>query len=668
MGYESRHYYASLDGMRAVSILAVLLFHSSSSWLEGGFLGVEVFFVISGFIITTLLLEEYNASSRLNFGSFYKRRLRRLLPDMLITIFITMSAVIAVFPQEIKKSFEDIIPSLTYTLNWFYIYNERSYFEAIGRPRLFEHLWSLSVEFQYYLVWPLICLFLFRIRRRTAILMTLSVALVSTCLMAFLFNPDIDTSRIYFGTDTRASGLLIGSALALAFPKLKESGFNLNKFITGSVSILALVGIVICFIKFEQDSDLLYRGGFALVAVLSAVCIGISIMNEHSVTARLLGSKIMSEIGLRAYNIYIWHWPIFNLTQPYVDIQLEGWQLFIFRICLTGSLSEITYRFIDIPIRNGALGRFYKTFSGRGIKLPVKVAFAVTVFAVIGYMTFFVQSRWNVASDDAYSSIISQQIELVEMSEAVVGKKDGNVVSSVSVNTPPSEKKDTKETVPEIPDKMKISNEEIKKDYTSVNKTKEQSENIITKVKAKSKPSPKKPFKFDMNESKGYISRIYPADEKKRHYFAVGDSVMLGAASRMYKALGDDINIDAKVGRQLSAAKSLLVEKKDKGILGDIIIMHLGNNGLIGKKEFRALMDVLKDKEKIFLITLKVPRPYETANNSILEEVSRDYPNVKLIDWRANSLKAKKIFAKDGLHLTNDGIKLYTQLLVSAVQ
>jgi peptidoglycan/LPS O-acetylase OafA/YrhL len=663
-GSDKPFYYNSLDGMRALSVIAILIFHANSIWLKGGFLGVEVFFVISGFIITTLLLKEYQNKSIIDIKAFYKRRVRRLLPDMVFIIFSVLCFIVIVYPEEIKKTIEDILPSILYVLNWLYIYQDRSYFEITGRPRLLEHLWSLSVEFQYYLLWPIICLLLFRIKKSKAVLILILGAVISTWLMTCLYSPGENPIRVYFGTDTRASSLLIGSALALIMPEKKENVKLLLRYFLDLISVIAFLGIVLCFIFLDQTRPILYMGGFLFVSFLSAICIGISIQRDRGIIAKLLASKIMREIGVRAYNIYICHWPVFCLTQPFTDVPFDGLPLFLLRLVITGVLSEFSYRFIDIPVRNGLMGRIYVGLTDSTKKLTTKIVYATSIAVVTAIAIIMVQTIYEIASAGSSDIMPTEKTALVDFTDS---KDESNGIKNAPVMAISSIVDQSLSERIEDNQNGKDSNQTHNPQLV-VNK-----ENIKPEMKGdvgseKNIPFNYKtsPFKIELSPPPIYIARLSPKEEKKRKYFAIGDSVMLGAATTLYYKIGD-INIDSKVGRHFAEAKKILLENMRKGILGDTLIIHIGNNGPINEEQLYGLMSSLKDVPKVYLVNLKVPRPYEKANNVLLEKVSMKFNNVILIDWHSESINITRYFARDGIHLTGSGICCYSNLLFNSI-
>src|SRR3954464_4268744 len=211
-------YLPGLDGLRAFAVIAVLLYHADLSWIRGGFLGVEVFFVISGYLITTMLLTEWHQQGRINLVGFWLRRARRLLPALYLLLVVTLVFAIVFLPGEVARLRDDALAAFAYVTNWYLILGEQSYFETVGRPSLLQHLWSLAVEEQFYVLWPVLLTLMLRFwRRRVVVIATLGGAIASAVWMAILYRPDVDPSRVYYGTDTRATGLMIGAALAFVW-------------------------------------------------------------------------------------------------------------------------------------------------------------------------------------------------------------------------------------------------------------------------------------------------------------------------------------------------------------------------------------------------------------------------------------------------------------------
>jgi peptidoglycan/LPS O-acetylase OafA/YrhL len=362
-------YLPGLDGLRAISVVAVLLYHAEMPWLNGGFLGVEVFFVISGYLITLLLTQEHERTSTISLKAFWLRRARRLLAA-LYTLLATVSVVVLIFYREdASKLAGQVWAALTYVTNWFLIFSDESYFALTERPLVFQHLWSLAIEEQFYLVWPLLLFGLLRVFKGRPVpiagVITLG-AIASLLWMAYLYEPAMDPSRAYYGTDSRASGLLLGAALALVWkpghrfrrePQVKQVALDL-------VGLIALGVVIGCFAQFRDTDTFLFRGGFAVLSLMSCAAIAAAV-HPGTAIGRLLGLPFMTWIGKRSYSLYLWHWPIFVYTQPEIDTPLTLYPTLVLRLALTVGAAELSYRYVEVPIRNGAFRRWRERLGRR---------------------------------------------------------------------------------------------------------------------------------------------------------------------------------------------------------------------------------------------------------------------------------------------------------------
>jgi peptidoglycan/LPS O-acetylase OafA/YrhL len=379
-------YRPALDGLRALAVVAVVLYHAGARWIPGGFLGVEVFFVISGFLITTLLREEFERTDRIDLRAFWTRRARRLLPALYLMVVAVCAVALTWAPDAVRHLKGDTVAAFAYVTNWYSIIAGQSYFDALGRPPLLRHLWSLAIEEQWYLIWPLAFVVMLRIARRAQRLVPVLVALgvASAVLMAVLYRPDHDPSRVYYGTDTRASGLLLGAALACGFtPWRAQRGRSAQRAreprghsvaprpATAAHSPIrwagpaALVGLGWCVWSYDEVSPGLYRGGFLLVDVLSVVAIAAAVHPSGRRYQRVLSSPPLRYLGTRSYGLYLWHWPVLMLTRP-SDWAVNGTVRFVAQMALSLVLTEASYRLVELPVRQGVIGRWWSTWREYG--------------------------------------------------------------------------------------------------------------------------------------------------------------------------------------------------------------------------------------------------------------------------------------------------------------
>ena len=350
-------YLPGIDALRALAVLAVFFYHSGVGWMPGGFLGVDVFFVISGYLITSLLLREFRSGGHVRLGRFWLRRARRLLPAVGVLIAVTMIAAAIVEPDRIDQLRGDAIASLAYFANWHFILGHQSYFEGFQRPSLFTHLWSLSVEEQFYLFWPLAFAAGMKLFGRGRLLIgVLAGALASVALAWLLFDPGSDASRVYYGTDTHAVGLLAGVGLALVW-----SPIELRRRRTGPmvgpildvIGVLALAYVVLSFLHVHDYDLALYHGGYLWLAIVTALLLAV-LAHPATRLGGMLGQAPVLWLGLRSYSFYLWHYPVLMLTRPGLDVSLPRGILIPLQLLAVLILADLSYRFVELPFRGKA--------------------------------------------------------------------------------------------------------------------------------------------------------------------------------------------------------------------------------------------------------------------------------------------------------------------------
>lgn len=367
-------YIPAIDGLRAIAVIAVMLYHLGFNWIPGGFLGVDLFFVISGYVITRLLLDSIQRSGGLDLRGFYSGRIRRLLPPLIFMLVITAIFIGVWAPDSMRRFLTDAPFAIAGVMNWWLVFKEQDYFESFGRPPLLQHTWSLGVEAQYYLFWPLILLFVLKffgkkvIPTAALLIATFSgIALFLASLRADI-SGNQDISHVYFGTDTHSIGLFLGSALAVSWIP-QNLRINIEKraqdFID-FVGVFGLIGLIATFLFIKESDPTSYRIAFPLVGILGCAII-LSVVHPASRFAPLLQHPIMVWIGERSYAIYLWHWIVFQLTRPAQDLTGSTWALYLFRILVVFALADISQRWIELPFRNGVISSWF-----RGMKYRTK--------------------------------------------------------------------------------------------------------------------------------------------------------------------------------------------------------------------------------------------------------------------------------------------------------
>jgi peptidoglycan/LPS O-acetylase OafA/YrhL len=668
-----------LDGLRALAVIAVLLYHAGLPWIPGGFLGVEVFFVISGYLITALLLTEWRRLGRVDLKAFWLGRARRLLPALYLVLVVTLTYAVVFLPGEVAGLRGDVLAALGYVTNWYLVFGHESYFEAIGRPSLLKHLWSLAVEEQFYLLWPpMVAVGLSvgarRWRQRRVLIVALTGAAASAVLMAALYRPEVDPSRLYFGTDTRATGLLVGAALAFGWAPWRAASGGAEGCSAAAHRLLlqrvkrysclrrrwgwtipllldiagfaALGALAFFYLRLGEFDAPLYRGGLASVSLASAVVIMASVHPYTRLGASVLGWGLLRWIGERSYGIYLWHWPVYMVTRPQLDVPFESLALLALRLGVTLVLAELSYRFVETPIRRGALERAWRSLresqgSQRRWLAGLWVGATVPVLALCVAL-----------------GVVASQAEPQEPPSYLSSTKEIHTGSS------PGTSGDSAAGEKTPPDVGAPSASSENDDPTIARRTAVVKEGSASGVRDQEAEAPK--------ESVAGAKKASPAGANAEALVgpvsAIGDSVMLGAAGKLERAIPTLATIDAEVGFQASAANDVLAARRDAGELGEVVVVHIGSNGVYTAEQFDETMRALEGVRRVVFVNVNVPRAWEQPNNEVISEGVRRYPNAVLADWYSASVDHPEYFVEDGVHLQIEGQRAYADLIAEQIK
>jgi peptidoglycan/LPS O-acetylase OafA/YrhL len=578
-------------------------------WLPGGFLGVDVFFVISGFLITSILTSEVQRTGRIDLGAFWRRRARRLLPALLFML-VVVATVSTVFARDALSLLASDLPAVFgYFTNWWFIFHHVSYYQSVGRPPLVLHLWSLAVEEQFYLVWPLIVLVVVGRGGRTRRVgwVALAGAIASSAWMAFLFQSSQDPSRVYFGTDTHAGGLLLGAALAIALPPWSRAATvkDTARLLLGLVGLGAFAGLVMLMATLNQFGTLTYRGGIQLADVLSAVII-LVVTHPAIREARILATPVLRWIGKRSYAIYLWHWPIFDLTRPDVDVSMSGWPLTILRLALVAVAADLSYRLVEQPVRTGAAQTALRWLWGQRRRIALAAGSGAAV--AVGLLALALTTAPAIVPPPALAS-----------------------GSTPAGRTP---------IVPTGPGAR-----------TTVGPGQEHSTERHETATA------------DFPLTTG---TTVPA---RHEVLAIGDSVMLDAAADLTQDLGPSTVVDAVVGRQVSDGIQRLSDYRSAGRLIGVsaLVIGLGTNGPMSVAQCDQILALASGVPSVVFANVRMPRPWEPVSNESLSTCTAHRPHVILVDW-FDASAAAGVLGPDQIHATPAGAKLYASLVTNAVQ
>ena len=408
-------YIPAIDGLRAVAVIAVILYHLGFTWIPGGFLGVDLFFVISGYVITRLLLDSIQRSGGLDLRAFYAARIRRLLPPLVFMIVTTTVVVGLWAPDTMRRFLGDTPFALFGGMNWWLVFRQTDYFEAIGRPPLLQHTWSLGVEAQFYLVWPLILLLVLRYFGKNKIPGAALLIAAFSGIALLVVSLQIDAasgsqvSHVYFGTDTHSIGLFLGAALAVRWipQNLQETVSRKAQDFIDGIGVFGFLGIIAAFLFIDETDPTLYKLAFPLAGIFGCAIIT-SVVHPASRFAPILSSKPFIWIGERSYAIYLWHWVIFQVTRPNFDLEGSDWALVALRILVVFALADISLRLVELPVRSGLIDYWFKgmKYRTKRVQIRQKLGVLLIVISILG-------SAASVAS----SAIIKGDRQLAELKQ-----------------------------------------------------------------------------------------------------------------------------------------------------------------------------------------------------------------------------------------------------------
>ena len=410
---------SSIDGLRAIAVTAVVLYHLGISWIPGGFLGVDLFFVISGYVITRLILDSINQSSALDLRAFYAARLRRIYPGFLFMVTCTIIFIGVWAPEAIKRFLSDLPYALTGTINWLLVARHQDYFETIGRPPLLQHTWSLAVELQFYLIWPIILLTVLKyFGKKNIARIALIIAMVSGTTLFFV-SLQLDQSNaqqishIYFGTDTHSLGLFLGSALAVSWipQNLSADIEKRAQDVIDGIGVVGLLGLISTFLFIEESNASLYRVAFPLAGIFGCLVI-ISLVHPASRFAPIISTAPFRWVGQRSYGIYIWHWVIFQVTRPSVDLSGQTWALYLARVLLVLALADISLRWVEIPFRQGLVQDWFRGMKYRSAKVQLrqKISVISSIIVVLAITSSISVQAIN-KSDEVAKQVLQQSTQ-----------------------------------------------------------------------------------------------------------------------------------------------------------------------------------------------------------------------------------------------------------------
>ena len=601
-------YLPSIDSLRAIAVIAVIIYHIDANYLPGGFLGVDLFFVLSGYLISSLIIKEYKSTGTVNLYNFYVRRARRLLPAVYFMITVVLIIITLFNGVLLKKSYLDALFGYIYSSNWWYIFHKLDYFDSFGSQSPFKHLWSLAIEEQFYMFFPLIFIIFNRKSKsnngnsklnKNFIYVVLSLILVSLIAHILLFDIN-NINRIYFGTDTRAFSLLVGVVGAILYPmdRLSERTTKKDNMIYSIVSLVSILVLIGIMINTSEYNTWLYRGGFLLVAIIGLIII-ISSGRQYTFMSKLLSFKPFVFIGKISYSLYLWHFPILVVTTPVSEIGNPNLFYVTLRIVLIFLVATGSYMFVETPIRKLGFVNYINLLFKRIMKFKnntKKIIFAsIALVAVVFTMGVFGKS-------------------VPYLSTAFVTEMSNNKESQFISNN-------------------------------NDNNTNNSSEH-----------------KSDNNNQEGNKSE----DKKYSSLLVIGDSLTVDIGEKIKEKYPGAI-IDGKISRQLTAATALADQYANYNNENTAVIFQLGTNGFFTESQVEELVKKF-DKADIYFVNVKVPRTWEKTVNKELDALKERHSDITIIDWYSVANNNQNYFEPDKVHLNSEGVETMVSLIEKSLK
>ena len=666
---------AGLDGLRAIAVTLVVVYHFLPDALPAGFLGVDLFFALSGYLITTLLLTEIAATGTLRLTAFYGRRVRRLAPSVIVLVLVAAVASALFWPDLRDTLRGSVLSSFGYVTNWWLISTNQSYFMAEGRPPMLEHLWSLAIEEQFYLVWPLLIALVTgaRIslrrpaaadapaprdgRRRSAdklrsdpmlrlaglaVLLTAgSAGLMAALSIAGDVPYSADSSRVYFGSDTHCMALFAGAtAAALAARARRRRATSLTSepakaFAVGPARDIAAVAgllfVVYAALRWNEYTAGIYRTGFLVFSLVSAALVAL-VAAEGSRVAHVLNARILTAVGRRSYAIYLWHWPVDVVTRPGIDVHAPDFVVFLLRLALTVALACASYRWVEIGLRSrwAREGLFASAFDAAtlvrspGVMLGAPIAAALLLVSTV-----------PAGENHAASSVLAQSADAAPSATATVIAPTTADATATSNAGPTGHH----------PQPHAVASQTTTRQPAL--------RNVDSATRGQQPPSCLT------------VPAHGPGVPTSTAAVAFGDSVMLGAAHSLHARL-PHLAIHATVGLlpRPILAEVRAMRSADRP---PVVIIHIGDNGYVPPSDLTDTLGALRGEARVVLVTAKVPRDWQDAADQVLRQTAAKYPNVSVADWQAEAQQHDDWFVSDGVHLTSAGIAQFSACIASAV-
>lgn len=625
MSNNRRRYIKGFDGLRTIGVLGVIMYHINPELFSGGYLGVPIFFCISGYLITDQIMASYNNGVHYSLKNFYLKRLKRIYPG-LVLMMMASSSYIVLFQRNLLHNLHQIfITNILNIYNWWQIANGQSYFERFANNESpFTHLWTLSIEGQFYIIWPLLMMFLLRkkVKQSDIFFLTFILSLVSALMMAVVYKPGVDPSRVYYGTDTRAFSILLGCALGIVWPsaKLKEIVAKKDKYlmnISGAISIVIMMWLMF-FMK--ATSMFMYYGGMFIFSILTMVIVAI-VAHPAAIWNKVLSNKLFSYIGSRSYGLYLWQFPVMIFFESkFTNIADHPVLYPVIEVAIIFLLTELAFRYVEKPFSRFNMKKVKESlFNFKSLKNISKTVVGVCSIILVLGSVGLVQAV-NAPAPKANSSKLAKNIQKNKKANDRNNKK---LLEELKKN------------------KQKKSDKLDEKHYKEL---------------AKSHPVNKEFEKYG-------LTQIELQKAQKISAFAIGDSVMVDGSEDLKKIFPNMI-VDASVSRQLVDCIDIIQNYKDQGTLANVMLVGLGTNGPITTDQIDQVMKIAGKSRHVYWINTHVPtRSWEKSVNAALKVSDEKYKNLKVIDWYSYSQNHESWFYDDQVHPNIDGSNYYATFI-----
>lgn len=630
-----RRYITGFDGIRTLAVLGVIIYHLMPASLQGGYLGVPIFFVVSGYLITDLLLQDWLQFGRIRIGRFLGHRMRRLYPAF-VTMLLATSAYITLFQRSLLTNIRaTVTTNLLYVYNWFEINHGQSYFDRFNGESPFTHLWSLSIEGQYYLFWPLVVallMILFKKRSRIFWFM-LAMAAVSALGMAILYDPE-NTNRVYYGTDTRMFAILLGSGLAFIWPSREMSPdiAPINRLTLDALGGVSLVAIVWMFFRMAGTSAFTYRGGMLLFTLLSTVLVA-TVAHPGSSMNRILTNPVFTYIGQRSYGIYLYQFPVMIFYETKVhNIGDHPLINSLIEVALILLVTELSYRFIEEPMRHYDYSRLW-TDIREFVREPKLNRLTTTIFGITA--TLFLITA----------------VGFVQQPSKTAASQKTDLQKTIAKNSKDAEKK----------------NEAALKRQKAAAKARSASKKVAVE-KMKTAAAEKKLTAKQKQVAKEYdLKPQVVLAMRDTSLTAIGDSVLLDVANDLQEVI-PATTVQGKVGRQASEVPGILQSLSQQGQLAHNVLLNVGTNGAVPSSQADQIVKMVGKDHEIFWVTAHVPtQSWQNQVNDQIKKTAAKYKNVHVIDWHQKSLNRSDWFAADNVHPNPAGNRELTKLIADEI-